>query len=58
LQFIKDTPYKKRQIIALSLLGVSLVGMVILHFLPNNVLNFSPVGFYVLEHGLEGGLVG
>ena len=32
--------------------------MVILHFLPNNVLNFSPFGFYVLEHGLEGGLVG
>ncbi len=58
LQLIKDTPYKKRQIIALSLLGVSLVGMVILHFLPNPVLSLSPVGFFVLEHGLEGGLVG
>ncbi len=56
--FIKETPYKKRQIIALSLLGVSLLGMGILHLIPLSYSKNYTILFSVLEHGLEGGLVG
>lgn len=58
MELIKETPYKKRQIISLSLLGVSLVGMLLLHFFPLDIYNLYPSLFFIIEHGLEGGLVG
>jgi uncharacterized membrane-anchored protein YjiN (DUF445 family) len=58
LLFFKDTPYKKRQIIALSLLGVSLLGMGVLQLIPYSYSQNYKVLFSLLEHALEGGLVG
>lgn len=56
--FIKETPYKKRQVIALSLLGISLLGMGILQLIPHSYSQNYKVLFSILEHALEGGLVG
>jgi uncharacterized membrane-anchored protein YjiN (DUF445 family) len=58
LLLIKETPYKKRQLISLSLLGVSLTGMTMLHYFPLPIYSEYPSLFFIIEHGLEGGLVG
>jgi uncharacterized membrane-anchored protein YjiN (DUF445 family) len=58
LLLIKETPYKKRQLISLSLLGVSLMGMLMLHYFPLPIYGKYPSLFFIIEHGLEGGLVG
>lgn len=56
LPFIKETPYKKRQVIALSLLLGSVVGLCLIPFLPKDKI--PPLLYQILLHGLEGGLVG
>ncbi len=55
---IKKTPYRKRQIISISLLFLAGLIFSVTIFLEKEIRQISPILLFLLKHGSEGGMVG